>query len=376
MYQDWAVSQGRGQYNARMNPLRILYNGWSFCHAPNHPATLHILTILAYLPEEIQAVIAFPDTPPPWTPSHVQVHVEPVPRLSRLQWEQRTLPALRQELEAHLLHLTTETASLLNAQATVISPTQPGDMPETQPEGTPRPGLIPRLRAALAAGGTARTQAIFWPEDLPPRAGGIPLPPIVHPAFTPDEPPEPHIPGVKIPETFVLCHTEDIPGLHRALEAWTWAAAPIGETYPLVFLGLREETRKEVETMAATLGIQDTIVALPALPPGWIASLYQRAAVVFHPAPASAWGGAVRYALACGKPLVGIETARASAIVGPAAVLVDAGDTRRLGASVIGAIVKEVLAARLREAALARTGNWRDAKWGLQLADMYRRISS
>jgi len=360
-----------------MNPLRVLYDGWPLCRHPNSPAALHLLAILAYLPKNIQPIIAFPETPPAWTPSDIQTHVETAPLDARLRWEQQTLPQLRQSLNAQLLHLTTETVSLFNSAHTVVSPTRLGDMVHSQRGSTPRRGLMTRLRAALAAGGIARARAIFWPEDLPSRPDMYPLPPVVHPTFTADDATDFRIPGVELPDTYVLYHgPEETTNLRRALEAWTWAAGPIGENYPLVLLGLGETARMEATALAASVGVRDTVILLPIIPPGWIPSLYRRAEVIFHPAEVPAWGGAMRHALACGKPLVGIETAWTDAIVGPAAILVTPTDTRRLGASVIGVIVKEELSARLQEAAVARSTGWSDGHWGEKLAEGYEKVLS
>lgn len=359
-----------------MTSLRVLYDGWPLCYESNRPAGLHLLALLAYLPETIQPVVAFPEVPPLWIPARVQVHIEPALAQARLPWEQQVLPRLRQKLEADVLHLTTETASLFNSTHTAISPTQAGDF--YPPHGETRTGLRERLRDALAAGGTARAQAMIWPEDLPPRPGRgvIALPPVVHPSFIPDELSDSiTIPGVDIPETYVLYHgPDDEASLRRVLEAWTWVAAPIGQQFPLVMLGQGETACGVIEGLAGTLNIRDTIRVLPGISPAWIPALYRGAAVVFHPASVSAWGGAIRHGLACGRPVVAAETAWASALVGPAAILVAPQDTRRLGASVIGIIVKEPLSARLREAAMERSKNWRDPHWGAKLVEVYTRI--
>ncbi|HNB54481.1 MAG TPA: glycosyltransferase [Anaerolineales bacterium] len=359
-----------------MSSLRVLYDGWSLSYEPNSPAALHLLALLAYLPAHIQPVVAFPGTPPAWIPARGQAYIASTPVSARLQWEQQILPKLRTQLEADVLHLMTEAASLLNGTRTVISPTQAGNFDE--PRGEPRVGLRGRLREALAAGGTARVQALFWPEDLPPRPGRevFSLPPIVHPAFTPHESPElPSIPDIEIPASYVLYHgPDDEASLRRTLGAWTWVAGPIGLEFPLVMLGLGEAARRIVGELAETFKVRDTVRLLPALPPSSVPALYQKAAVVFHPAGVSAWGGAIRHGLACGRPVVAAETAWASAMVGPAAILVPPEDTRRLGASVIGIIVKEDLFARLQEAAEERSENWRAEDWGDKLATAYARI--
>jgi hypothetical protein len=357
-----------------MSLLHVLYDGWPFCFAPNSPASLHLLAILASLPENIHPVIAFPQPPPAWAPASIQTHIEQILPATQLEWEQRTLPGLQREIGASLLHLTTETASLWNNRATIISPTGSRKVQQLRADGMPRSGLITRLRAALAAGGTARAH-ILWPQDLAPRPGALSLPPAVHPSFTPRIESEVHIPGIEIPEAYVLYHGPgDMASIRRALEAWTWAAGPLGESYPLVLLGLNERSQREAELLADSLHVRDTVVALPPIPPGWVAPLYQLAAVVFPPAEVPPWGGSIRHALACGRPVVATETERTSAIVGPAAILVDPADTRRLGASVIGVIVKEELSVRLEEASRVRSAGWRNEKWGADLASAYQQV--
>ncbi|GAB4581313.1 MAG: hypothetical protein Fur0022_40600 [Anaerolineales bacterium] len=354
-----------------MSSIRVLYDGWPLCREPNSPAALHLLALLAYLPETIQPVFAFPEAPPT-LPARVQLYQQDTPVHARLQWEQQILPDVRQRLGADLLHLTTETASLLNGTRTLISPTQPQEFDE--PRGVAGGGLITRLRGALAAGGTARVQGVLWPSDLPPRPNQaiISLPPMVHPDFVPNESPETLFIPVEVPETYVLYHgPEDEASVHRALASWTWIAGPIGQEFPLVMVGLPETSQARVRKLAEEFRIADTIRLLPALPTPSIPALYQRAAVVFHPARVSAWGGALRHGLACGRPVVAAETVWASAMVGPAAILVEPDDTRRLGASVIGIIVKEDLSARLQEAARERSESWRNTDWGEKLAEVY-----
>ncbi|NUM47363.1 MAG: glycosyltransferase [Anaerolineales bacterium] len=358
-----------------MTALRILYNGWPLCHEPTSPAALHLLALLAYLPKSLHPLLAVPEPPPPWLPPHLDVHVVPTSAQARIAWEQQTLPHLRQKLNADLLHLTTETASLLNGTRTLISPTQPGEFDPVR--GEPRGGLLTRLRGALAAGGTARAQAVIWPNDLPPRAGQevYPLPPIVHPAFIPDKPSAPSLPGVDLPEAYVLYHgPEDEASLRRVLNAWTWVAGPVGQQYPLLMLGLSKSAAQFVETVARALKIEDTLRVLPHVLPTSLPLLYQGASVVFHPVGVSAWGGAIRHALACGTPVVAAETAWTSAMVGPAAILVEPNDTRRLGASIIGILVKENLAERLQDAGAAWAADWTHPRWGEKLNAVYSEI--
>lgn len=358
-----------------MSSLRILYDGWPLARQPDSPAALHLLAILAHLPETVEPVLALPEQAPPWAPAAVEHHVAPAGETpgDRLRWEQRTLPELAGRLAADLLHLTRETPSLMHGEKTVVSPAGYG------PPGRARQGWRGRLRGALAAGGMARARAVFWPDDIPPPATlprAVRLPPVVHPGFEAREhffPPD--IPGIELPGSYVLYHgPQDTATLRRGLEAWTWPANPIGEAYPLVMIGLGKAARGEVQRLVERLDLRGTVMVLPPVPPGWIPALYQAAAAVFHPAEESPWGGALRHGLACGKPVVSLATARNVRLVGPAAYLAEARDTRRLGAEIIGVVVKEPLAKRLQEAALERSRGWNAAGWGEALARGYERV--
>jgi hypothetical protein len=106
-----------------MSSIKVLYDGWPLIDQPNSPAALHLLAILARLPEAVQPVVALPDTPPAWlgqTPVHVQ-RIANTP-YARLRWEQRVLPRLARQIGAALLHLTSTRVPLLDPAISVVSP--------------------------------------------------------------------------------------------------------------------------------------------------------------------------------------------------------------------------------------------------------------
>jgi glycosyltransferase involved in cell wall biosynthesis len=163
--------------------------------------------------------------------------------------------------------------------------------------------------------------------------------------------------------------------LHRLLEAWNWAAGPIGENYPLLLAGLADPERDFFIKWAAAAELGDTFRVLPPLSPAALAGLFRNCSAVFHPAPASPWSGAIRHALASAKPLVALETPLTSALVGPAAYLVPAGEPRALGAAIITVIVEELLAEQLSGAATRRAAAWDRREFGQQLVSLYQEIT-
>lgn len=366
----------------------ILFDGWSLIYHPDSPAALHLLALLAYQPQQIEAIVAFPAEPPAWMPD-VRAHIQLTPDtpFERLRWEQRTLAKIAQQLGAGLIHLTTSTPALFGKAISLISPSEYGFSLDPGIAAQARTGdhetgqaLGERLRLALGSGGLERARAILWPEDLPSPVVSTPLlqlPPCVHPAFKPaDNGDHTDLASLDLPETYVLYHGPGTPqALQPLLEAWSWAAGSFGESYPLVLLGLQSTGLDWLNRSLGKSDIGDTIHVLPPVQPGLIPGIYRGSAALLHTPEISPWGDPVRHALACGKPVVAVETVFTDAIVGPAAYLVPAGDARALGAALISVIVEEEVAAKLSRAALKRSRIWQKNDFGKALLDAYRSLS-
>ncbi len=339
---------------------------------------MHLLTLLAYSPEGSEPVVALPAVSPDWFPSWAAVQVRPAPNTSRarLAWEQRLLPGLRDEIGAALLHHATNTPPLFGRAASVVSPCE---FPETRYG----PGLrqhFSRVRTAVSEGGMARLRALFWPSDLPESEAAeavVRLPPVAYPGFYGQADYEAPL-ELDLPETFVLYHgPASEPALRRLLEAWSWAAGSLGEDYPLVTLGLSAEESQRLSGLAVAYGLEKVVQSLPAIPPGAIPAVYRRANVIFHPAPVAAWGGPLRAALACGRPIVALEDRRIDALVGPAAYLVPdqpGKNARALGAALVTLIVEESLGAALGTAARQRAAAWDGQEFSQALGNAYQEL--
>ena len=360
--------------------LRVLYDGWALVYEPNSPGALHLLTLLENLPAEVEPHLALPGEPPDWTPGAEQGvtrHINPTPADNRahLAWEQRSLPQLSDQLGARLLHLVSA-APLFGRTPTVLSPT--GYSPETPVPAAS--GLAGRLRLAMGAGGAARLRVRLWPEDLPDDQNKPPirrLPALVNRVFTPPEGPgktgpAPGLDQFQIPETYILYHGPYDEGqLNRLLAAWRWAAGPIGDHYPLLILGLPEAARQRLENLAAGLQLAETLLCLPVVPPAALGELYRNCTALFHPAPVSPWGEPLRAALACGKPIVALETPFSAAITGPAAYLAPESQSRALGAALITTVIEESVAEALSAGAIQRAAAWRSTAFPTELAQAY-----
>ena len=368
-----------------MAHLSILYDGWALAHQPNHPAAIHLLTLLHYHPADLPARLALPAVSLHPIPESIQTHLIPVKAdlRGRLDWEQRILPNLSKQVNAACLHLTSPYSPLFGSARVLVSPCDYlGDL-SLRALPTER-GLTAHLRTAMGQGGLSRARAILWPDDLPDPglpASKVTLPPVVHPAFL-DKNLDRQLyqndllEGLDLPDTYILYQGPgDRSALEDLLAAWSWAAGPLGDNYPLLILGLNPQEQAMCTQLAATRDLQSTIHTLPALSVEALAALFHNCSAVFHPTPYSAWGGTARAALICEKPLVALESPALSALVGPAAYLVpqkQATSSRAMGAALITVVVEENIADDLAQAARKRTTNWNGEQFGKQLAKIYR----
>ncbi len=354
--------------------LTVLLDGWSLVNQPNSPAALHLLAMRACHPKQAAAALALPADPPEWLTGDFQPIVRHTPDTARgrLLWEQRILPELARAVRADLVHLCGMHPALFSSTPSLVSPAE-------YSEPTHEMGFYARLRVALAAGGASRSGALLWPIDVPDAPAGVQALRAAPVAFPEAWDSDPNVPAeierLGLPETFVLYHG---PGagaeLRRLLEAFSWAADPLGVDYPLLILGLDAPSRSRLAALLQEYRLEDRVWALPVVRPGTIQAIYRRSAVVFHPAESPAWGSPLRLALACARPLVAGETALTDAMVGPAAYLAALHQPRALGAALITLVVETELAARLSAAAGQRASHWRSQAFQRGLWEAYQAV--
>lgn len=375
--------------------MRVLYDGWPLVRDPISPSSLHLLAILGNLPGEIDPIVAFPEPVPEWM-GDIPADIRPIPNTpsGRLRWEQVQIPMLARKLKVKLLHLTAPTPPVISGLATLISPSGfgagIGDWSGVRHDTLESVHFSSRLRRSLALGGMVQAKEILWPIDLPGiELSGtlVRLPSIIPIEFIPRADQQLPGPGKRVnsiadrvaeldlPESFILYHGPgDRWNLVQLLQAWNWAAAAIGASYPLVVIGL---THQEIDIFFEFIEeyeLSDTLWVLPEVKPDLLPYLYQGCTAVFHPAPASPWCGPVRLALAGGKPLVASENSITDAIAGPAAYLASEGDDRALGAALVTVVVEEQVAESLSAAAFQRSANWISPGFGEQLLVRYRKV--
>jgi glycosyltransferase involved in cell wall biosynthesis len=359
--------------------VRVFFDGWSLVYQPNHPEAMHLRELLNHCPDDCELNLALPGQVDERSglPAKVRQVIQSAENTptSHLRWEQRTLNEIAQQGHADLLHLTTPTPALFGKLPTVVSPA--GFAQAVNRTGS---SLASRLRQALSYGAMQRVAAVFWPEELPQPsypARIIRLPGLVGPDFNPNELPDlSRLRPLNVPETYLLYHgPQDHSTLHRLLATWSWAAGSIGDLYPLVMVGFQQEDlRQELLELAEQANLAAYLVILPEVPPGTLPSLYRGSSGLLHFGEISAWGGPVRYALACGKPVIGDETPAADVLVGPAGYLFPREEARRMGASLLSIVVNEDVAIALRDAAIKQAAAWQSELFPERLLQAYRQV--
>jgi len=136
----------------------------------------------------------------------------------------------------------------------------------------------------------------------------------------------------------------------------------------------QEDLRQELLELAEQANLAAYLVILPEVPPGTLPSLYRGSSGLLHFGEISAWGGPVRYALACGKPVIGDETPAADVLVGPAGYLFPREEARRMGASLLSIVVNEDVAIALRDAAIKQVAAWQSELFPERLLQAYRQV--
>lgn len=355
----------------RMSPRRVLHDGWPLLHAPASAAAWHLRTLLALAPAEIELILALPgDKAINGIADNVKIIRDAGD--DRGAWEQGFLPRLAEEHGAAWIHTTNLAASLFGKTLTLVSPTS-----SESERGSGR-GVRGRLAAAQGWGGLARA-TILLPDDVPtPQLPGTlrKLSPVAHPVFVPRDAAAPSGFGLPVelglPEEYLLYHgASDEQTLLRLLESWTWAAASIGELYPLVMLGLEGKEKEFLQKRLPEFHVEDSVRILGEAAFEHLPALVQNSAAVIHAGAPAPWGGALRHALACGKAVVAQQDPLTEAIAGPAAYLVPPEDLRSFGAAIITVVVDEKARESLEDAAQQRRAAWDGTAFSEGLAKIY-----
>jgi glycosyltransferase involved in cell wall biosynthesis len=160
----------------------------------------------------------------------------------------------------------------------------------------------------------------------------------------------------------------DLETLLEALAALATETRPAGvpaDSWPprIAVVGASPDDRAEISRSAARAGVAEALVYAHAPDEPRLASLVAGARFLVQPVRSDAAGTAAMEALAAGVPVVASSVGALPEIVGPAGILVEPGDARRLAVAVRAAWtddpLRAILAAAARERPAARR-TWSD----------------
>jgi glycosyltransferase involved in cell wall biosynthesis len=152
---------------------------------------------------------------------------------------------------------------------------------------------------------------------------------------------------------------QDLATLLDALAALTGEAVPAGlaaGTWPprMCLVGASPDDRASIYRAATRAGVAEAIVYAPALPDDRLAALVAGARLVVHPVRSDATGTVAMESLAAGVPVVASAVGALPQVIGPAGILVEAGDARRLAVAIRAAWTDDDLHATLAASAAER----------------------
>ncbi len=239
--------------------------------------------------------------------------------------------------------------------------------------------LSQRIQMAAGRAGLRGASILLTLDDLPPigpatRSVRI-LPAFVGPTFThqPVKTDGDRLHMLGLTTGYCLAFGGSLDELKVLLAAWSWVAGALGDEYPLVIVGGGGVSAELVHASAASADAGESVRWIERVSADVLPALFRGADAFLHAGPTST-GQELRWALACGVPIAGVETPETTAVVGEAGYLVPSFDTRGLGAACLTEIVDTDVAEKLRERGLVRARAYREPSSRQAWSEVFRSI--
>lgn len=337
--------------------MKIVVNGWDLkTHAadPHSLFALEWLSGLASARPDLELSFAIPKL------GKQVVNIEGMKTLEfdvhasalgQIHFEQRQLVKYARLQEADVLVYPTGGGPILSATPVVTFP-----LAQSLPAERSFGG-----RLAWAAGNAGQLGAdgkIGWQE--PGEKGEVEYGPIRLPAwvssrFNPlKEPSDLEVLArYSLKPGYLLAWLQDPNSLGRILEVWRWLTDTIDPGGPLVLIGESNAGIDAAQDLITRLALNDWVRTISGVSLDDLPSIFRQAACYFHGAPSRS-GQELRWAMASGLPVAGIETPLSSTIMGEAGYLASSQDVRSLVAACITVIVEPQMADELRKRGLKK----------------------
>jgi len=387
--------------------MRIALNGWFLAHHAHTGTSQYLRALLEWLPQvapQHQYSVVVPSSGTVLAPPGHTIHLYTVPcgasHLDKVRFEQWLFPRACGKLRADVAHVPHWAPPLRSPAPIVVTIHDliPNLLPEYQS------GRLARLYFALVTAATAGASLVLadseasrddilrelrLPED---KVRTIYL--AAGPQYTAkgdwqvDDPIKQKY-GVEDGYVLYLGGFDARKNLRALLSAWTWAAGPIGQGYPLVIGGQLPQLDptpptalgasgrsggrlfEDYPALAKELGIADTVKFIGPVAEADKPALYRGASVFVYPSRYEGFGLPPLEAMACGVPVVASDAASLPEVIGNAGYLIAPDDTRSLGASIITCVVEQSVAENLRARGLAQAKKFSWEKTARETAAAY-----
>jgi alpha-1,3-rhamnosyl/mannosyltransferase len=166
----------------------------------------------------------------------------------------------------------------------------------------------------------------------------------------------------RLPERYVLYFGSNKPhkNLVRLVESWK-RVAPRHPDVALVVAGHWEERYPQARARVAELGLEDRVIFLGPAPDAHLPALYSGAELFAFPSLYEGFGLPVLEAMACGAPVICLNTSSLPEVAGDAAILVDPSDADGLSEAILRALADGELRQELRRRGFAQAARF---SWG------------
>jgi glycosyltransferase involved in cell wall biosynthesis len=181
----------------------------------------------------------------------------------------------------------------------------------------------------------------------------------------------------RLPERFLLFvgtlqPRKNVDGLLRAFRK---ALDRGGFPHSLVLAGDRGWLYEEVFALIGTLGLRDRVIYMDTVPHGDLPAVYNLADLFVYPSWFEGFGLPPLEAMACGTPVICSSTTSLPEVVGDAGITVHPSDVDGLADGIARVLSDPALAARMREAGLARARTFSWDENARRTIGVYRRVA-
>jgi glycosyltransferase involved in cell wall biosynthesis len=359
--------------------MKVVVNGWDLAARPRDAdslGTLEWLNGLAVAKPELDLHLVVPKaTRAVEVENSIKTHEMDVSlsAAAQIRFEQRHLVRFAAEQDVDVLYYPTGGAPL-NSPLPVVT-FSPHDSKPLDRSFLGRLGWA--IRNAGMKGAFSQL-CIMEPDVEAAHSGGeVGIPAWVNPAFNPLQQPadrealKPHAlrPG------FVVSFVQDRRCLRLILEVWRGLTDSVDPGQPLVLMGLPDKDLRHAKSLIHDFELGEWVKTIGGVSLQVLPALYRQAAFYLHGCQTRT-GQELRWALATGLPVAGMETRASSRIVQQAGYLAPPEDVRGMLAACITVLVEPDFADQLRERGVTRASRYHQDRTLNVLVNTFRAACS